>query len=220
MRVAELKALAQERLSRLREEGAEPTPVHGRGKALAEHFWGQAWMRHLARCEAGGLCLAPGRSLLRNGCVLDVKLQPGEIHALISAEELYEVHLRIRPLDDERTEELCRQCCGRIESLVSLMEGRLDDAVLTVLCDAETGLLPEPADWHMFCECPDWTEPCAHAAAAVYATGVLIDADPSLLFLLRGVDPASLIRTPELADTAAFDASALGALFGIELDTE
>ena len=69
----------------------------------------------------------------------------------------------------------------------------------------------------MFCTCADWAEPCPHAAAAIYATGVLIDANPSLLFLLRSIEPDSLVSTPQLT-TQAFDAAALSATFGIDLD--
>ena len=69
--VRQLGELAAERLENLRADGAELHPVVNASRKLASNFWGSAWMKHLARCEAGGLCLAPGRSLLRHGCVLD-----------------------------------------------------------------------------------------------------------------------------------------------------
>ena len=219
--VKQLGALATERLETLRADGAVLNPVVNSSRKLAASFWGSAWMKHLARCEAGGLCLAPGRSLLRHGCVLDLNIGPGLIAALVSADELYEVTLRIEPLDDEKLESLRNTCCGRIDSLVSLLEGKVDHAVLEILCAPEDGLLPEPADWHMNCSCPDWAEPCSHAAAAIYAAGVLIDADPMLLFRLRSVDPAALMAAPSIPEAeAVFDASALSSAFGIELDVE
>ncbi len=218
LRAAELGALAARRLEELRAAGEELCPVVGRGRALASHFWGKAWMRHLAACEAGGLCLAPGRTLLRHGCLLDVQLAPGRIRARVSALRLEEVELQLAPLDEERLEQLVQLCQGRIDSLVSLMEGRVDEAVLAPLCDPQGGLLPEPADWKMSCSCADWAEPCPHAAAAIYAAGVLIDADPSLLFTLRSLDPAVLLRPVPQAEAAEFSADELGRLFGIELD--
>jgi uncharacterized Zn finger protein len=174
-------------------------------------------MRHLAHCEAGGLCLAPGRTLLRHGCVLDVRLSPGHITAKVSADELYEVSLQIQPPDEERVAAIRSLCSGHIDSLVSLLSGKVDAAVMEQLCHPECGLLPEPSDWRMFCTCADWAEPCPHAAAAIYAAGVLIDANPSLLFLLRSIEPDSLVSTPQLT-TQAFDAAALSATFGIDLD--
>ncbi len=218
LRAAELEGLAAERLAALQAEGEELHPVVSRSRALVSHFWGKAWMRHLAACEAGGLCLAPGRTLLRHGCVLDVQLAQGLIRARVSTQRLEEVELRLAPLDEERQEELVQLCQGRIDSLVSLMEGRVDEAVLAPLCDPQQGLLPEPADWAMRCSCADWAEPCPHAAAAIYAAGVLIDAAPSLLFTLRSLDPATLLRPTAQAEVHDFAAEDLGRLFGIELD--
>ena len=127
------------------------------------------------------------------------------------------MRLQLKPLDAERTTALAQSCRGHIDSLVSLMEGRVDAAVLERLCDPDSGLLPEPADWRMGCTCPDWAEPCPHAAAAIYAAGVLIDRDPALLFTLRAVDPAALIHG-EFARPAAFDPASLSATFGIDID--
>ena len=213
----ELGKLAAARLAELRAAGEHLQPVVPSCRKLAAHVWGQTWMRHLARCEAGGLCLAPGRTLLRHGCVLDVRVAPGLITAKVSADELYEVSLRLKPPDDERVENMRQLCCGQIDSLVSLLSGKIDDGVMQQLCHPENGLLPEPADWHMFCTCADWAEPCPHAAAAIYAAGVLIDANPSLLFTLRSVDAESLVAAPILT-AQRFDTAALSATFGIEMD--
>lgn len=217
LRAAELEALAAGRLAALRREGRVLRPVCSRTRKLAAHFWGSAWMKRLALCEEGGLCLAPGRTLLRHGCVLDLQLAPSLITALVSADGLYEVELRVAPLSEEKLETLRAACSGRIDSLVSLMEGKLDAAVLGVLCDPDSGLLPDPADWDMGCTCADWCEPCAHAAAAVYAAGVLIDEDPSLLFSLRAADPAMLLAAPA-GQASDFDADALSRAFGIDID--
>ena len=213
----ELSRLAASRLAELRVAGEELQPVVNTSRQLAAHSWGKAWMRHLANCESGGLCLAPGRTLLRHGCVLDVRVEPGLITAKVSADELYEVSLRISPPDEERVAALQQLCSGKIDSLVSLLAGNIDAAVMQQLCDPENGLLPEPADWHMFCSCADWAEPCPHAAAAMYAAGVLIDATPSLLFTLRSMAPESLVATPTLT-AQHFDAAALSSIFGVDIE--
>ncbi len=220
LRAAELEALAAAHAEALRAAGEELQPVVGKGRALASHFWGKAWMRRLAACESGGLNLAPGRTLLRHGCVLDLRLAPGLIRARVSTRRVEEVELRLAPLDEERQAELVQLCQGRIDSLVSLMEGRVDEAVLAPLCDPERGLLPNPADWRMSCTCTDWSEPCPHAAAAIYGAGLLIDAEPSLLFTLRSLAPAALLAPAPQAVAADFASADLGKLFGIELDVQ
>lgn len=219
LKAADLERLAQQHREQLVAAGVELHPVVSRSRKLATRFWGSAWMRHLAVCESGGLCLSPGRTLLRHGCVLDVRVSPGRVTAVVSADALYDVELRLTPPDEERVEALSALCAGKIDSLLSLLEGRVDEALLQQLCDPENGLLPEACDWRISCSCPDWSEPCPHAAAAMYALGVLLDAQPELLFTLRSIDPSALLRKPEQAPEH-FDAASLSATFGIELDID
>lgn len=216
LKAADLQKLAAQRLAKLQAEGAELHPVTNSSRKLAAHFWGSAWMKQLALCESGGMCLAPGRTLLRHGCVLDLRITPGTIRAMVSADELYEVELHLVPLEGERLEDLATACGNHINSLLALLEGKVDTEVLQQLCHPETGLLPTPQDWRMHCTCPDWAEPCPHAAAAIYATGCLIDTDPQLLFTLRGIEPTTLLRQPE--EPVTLDAGQLSSLFGIDID--
>lgn len=219
LRAADLERLADARREQLLAAGESLNPVVSRSRKLATRFWGSAWMRHLAVCESGGLCLAPGRTLLRHGCVLDIRVAPGLVSAKVSAEELYEIELRLAPPDEERVEALATLCAGKIDSLLSLLEGRVDEVLLQQLCDPDNGLLPDARDWHISCSCPDWSDPCPHAAAAMYALGVLLDSQPELLFTLRSIDSASLLRKPEHTSDA-FDAASLSATFGIDLELE
>ena len=53
----------------------------------------------------------------------------------------------------------------------------------------------------------------------MYALGVLLDAQPELLFTLRSIDPSALLRKPEQAPEH-FDAASLSVTFGIELDID
>ena len=216
LKAADLEKLAATRLAEYLAEGEELHPVVNKTRKLAKNFWGSAWMKQLALCKSGGMCLAPGRTLLRHSCVLHVEIQPGCISALVSAEKVFEVELKLEPLDEERLERLAATCSGHIDSLLSLMQGKVDDAVLQQLCHPEDGLLPTPEDWRMHCTCPDWAEPCPHAAAAIYAAGCLIDEKPELLFTLRGIQPEALLSAP--APTNEIDADKLSAMFGIDLD--
>ncbi len=220
MKVADWGKLAQARLADLRADGAlQLNPVHEKSRKLAKNAWGSAWMRQLAYCEQEGFSLAAGRSLLRHGCVLDVQVGRGTIDALVSGEELYEIHLKLAEPDEEKIEYLREQCGAHIDSLVALLDGKIDASVMQQLCDPEEGLLPLPYEWQMDCNCPDWNEPCPHAAAAIYAAGCLIDAEPRLLFTLRGIEPSTLCEVPSTA-AADFDATDLANTFGIDIDLE
>jgi DNA-binding transcriptional regulator YiaG len=68
---------------------------------------------------------------------------------------------------------------------------------------------------------------CKHVAAVLYGVGSRLDSQPELLFLLRDVDAQELIAAemalPDGAAGVTGDALAddqLGAIFGIDLDTE
>jgi hypothetical protein len=47
-------------------------------------------------------------------------------------------------------------------------------------------LLPVAGEIGPRCSCPDWADPCKHAAAVIYLVSDVLDADPFALFLLRG----------------------------------
>ena len=49
-------------------------------------------------------------------------------------------------------------------------------------------LLPGTArDLETECSCPDWANPCKHIAGTYYRVASMLDADPLLLFALRGL---------------------------------
>ena len=53
---------------------------------------------------------------------------------------------------------------------------------------AGVDLLPGAGELQPRCSCPDWADPCKHAAAVCYLVADQLDADPFALFLLRGRD--------------------------------
>ncbi len=212
--------LAEQRLQQLREE--QPCqalhPIQVSTRKLATQVWGSAWMRQLAYCEQQeGLQLAAGRSLLRHGCVLDIQMRRGEINAIISGEELYDVSITLAPLEEEELEQWQEHCRGHLDSYLSLLEGKISPALLEHLCQPEEGILPRGQDWHFSCTCPDWSSPCSHAAAALYAAGCLIDQQAEKLFELRGLSAEQLLSQPS-TPTEGEDRGMLSSIFGIELD--
>src|SRR5207247_9097287 len=66
-------------------------------------------------------------------------------------------------------------------------------AVMTLLCQVRTGLVPSPKDILFRCSCPDWASMCKHVAAVLYGIGARLDHQPELLFTLRKVDQQDLI---------------------------
>ena len=220
---ADLRKRAEEKAVELAAEGMELHPVTASGRNLAKKFWGKEWMKSLAACEVYGMRLAPGRTYLRYGCVLDVKGTPGRIDALVMGEHVYEVCVQAAPPDAEALARLRARCAGHIGSWIDLLKGNLSPELLGILCDPERGLFPTPEEWRFSCSCPDWADLCKHAAAALYAFGVMLDDQPELWFMLRGIDASVLIPdAPEPVsggeDALDRDAGSLSDMFGIRLD--
>ena len=206
----------------LRAEGKALEPVAIAGTKIAETFWGKAWCQHIETYSDFANRLPRGRSYVRSGTVIDLKLEPGKVRALVQGSELYEVELDIEPLAADRWTTLVRHCSGQIDSVISLLGGKLSDHVMTALCDREKGLFPGSRQLSMSCSCPDSAVLCKHLAAVLYGIGARLDTKPELFFLLRGVDQMDLVS--EAGSSAGSGPEEvpredLAEIFGIELAT-
>lgn len=218
--------LAREIATRRKRGEALEVLVAPKGSAkLCRSFWAQAWCRHLEAYSQYEARLPRGRSRLRAGAVHDLRVEPGALHAVVAGGgRLHETCVRIRPVEEETWREITTTCAGQADSLLDLLAGRVGEGMLKVLTDPEDGLFPKPREIRFDCDCPDHANLCEHAAALLYGVAVRMDAQPELLFTLRGVDPARLLgmageQTAAGLDPAAGDLEGvdLEALFGIQL---
>ncbi len=224
--VAERRKRAARKLAQLRKKGHDPKPVHIDGRAIAKTFWGKAWCDHLESHADLANRLPRGRTYVRNGSVIDLQIAEGEVRALVSGSEIYEVKVRVQPLAAARWKAVRRECAGQIGTVVELLAGRFSSAVMEVLCHRHKGLFPGTREIAMSCSCPDGAWLCKHLAAVLYGVGARLDRAPELLFTLRGVDGAELVAAAGKAGALASAAPAEGAIgdehlaeiFGIEME--
>jgi uncharacterized Zn finger protein len=223
--VAERRAKAAQEVAKKTKKGQTITPVCINGRAITSTFWGQAWCTNLEGYSDFENRLPRGRTYVRNGSVVDLKIEKGRIKALVSGSELYEIEIDITSLSKKSWQALKEQCAGKIGTLVELLQGKLSKAVMELVTDRKQGLFPKPDEIEMSCSCPDYAGMCKHLAAVMYGVGNRLDSSPELLFALRGVDhlelieqaiPTAPIGTGSNAPTLATDN--LGAIFDIELD--
>lgn len=204
--------------------GRALSPVAVSGRKIASSFWGKAWCDNLESYRDYEYRLPRGRSYLRNGVVLDLNVEAGRITATVSGTSLYEVMIAIEPVASVHWSRLKAQCAGQVGSVIELLEGRLSDGVMQIITHRGQGLFPKPAEIEMSCSCPDWATMCKHVAAVMYGIGARLDAQPELLFTLRGVDHGELIAAATDLEVTGRGASRktladedLGSVFGIEL---
>jgi uncharacterized Zn finger protein len=222
--VAKRRAQAAKEVAKRTKSGQKVSPVQIEGRNIASTFWGKAWCTNLESYSDFSNRLPRGRTYVRNGSVVDLKIEKGRIKALVSGSELYEIQIGIAALAPKDWLALKKSCAGKIGTLVELLQGKLSKAVMETVTDRAQGLFPKPKEITMKCSCPDYAGMCKHIAATMYGVGNRLDASPELLFVLRGVDhlelieqaiPATPLETGSRAPT--IEADDLGAIFDIEI---
>jgi uncharacterized Zn finger protein len=191
--VAARKANAAREAQKLTKNGEKLAPVAIEGRTIAKSFWGKSWCENLERYSDYENRLPRGRTYVRNGSVIDLKVTRGEITALVSGSEIYRIKITIQPVSTQVWKELCTDCAGSIDSLVELLQGRFSKAVMERVCVPAKGLFPSPKEIKLSCDCPDGARMCKHVAAVMYGVGARLDKQPEMLFTLRGVDHTELV---------------------------
>jgi uncharacterized Zn finger protein len=222
---AERRRRAAQEAKKLRKKGpVEPVTIEGR--QIASTFWGKAWCDNMESYRDFESRLPRGRSYARNGSVIDLKIAPGKVTALVSGSELYRVAIDITHLPKKNWGAIQADCAGSIDSLVELLQGKLSKAVMERLCRQDAGLFPKPSDIRFSCTCPDYASMCKHVAAALYGVGARLDHKPELLFRLRAVDETELVADLDVAlpmsgkdmgSGKILEGGDLSALFGLDL---
>ena len=227
--VAARRAQALREMAKLRKKGLEVQPVEIEGRKIARTFWGEAWCDHLESFSDYANRLPRGRTYVRNGSVCHLDMTKGEVQAIVSGSELYNVKIAIKTLNRKKWADVRERCAGQVGSLLELLQGKLSKSVMAVVTDRAQGLFPSPREISLKCDCPDWAVMCKHVAAALYGVGARLDERPELLFLLRGVDHEELISAEVDVATATGRAEGgrkriadddLADVFGIEMSEE
>ncbi len=224
--VAERRKKAEKVAAKMQKKGVVLTPVIGGRGSIAKTFWGKAWCENLECYSDYANRLPRGRTYIRNGSVIDLKIAEGKVQAQVMGSSLYQVAVSVLPVAIPQWQAISADCAGSIATLVELLQGRLSKAVMERICTPKTGLFPAPKEISFTCNCPDWADMCKHVAAVLYGIGVRLDEQPDLLFSLRRVDAKELVaqagaglpknkKAP--ATTKVLDASLLADVFGIEM---
>lgn len=193
---AEKKAKAQKGLQKLLKQnpGAEPVIIEGR--MIVVTWWGKAWNANLESYADYRNRIERGKSYVKSNNVLDLKITPGRVDALVqgSRAKPYSVSITIDPLSDDKWTQITALCNHQIESLEQLVEGKFPKALEVLFQDRMYGLFPSPKEIHFDCSCPDWASMCKHVAAVLYGVGARLDQNPLLFFELRHLDGRALVK--------------------------
>lgn len=223
--VAARREKAKKKMLQLQKKGHDVKPVEIEGRKIAKTFWGAGWCNHLESFSDYANRIPRGRSYVRNGSVCHLDIKKGEVDAMVSGSSVYKINIHIKPLVATAWTQVKNKCAGQVGSLLELLQGKLSERVMAVVADKKTGLFPSPQEIDFECNCPDYAVMCKHIAAVLYGVGARLDAQPELLFKLRGVDHQELISTDVGLATAGkargkgrrIANESLADVFGIEL---
>jgi uncharacterized Zn finger protein len=152
-------------------------------------WWGEAWVTALEeRARLDPNRLPRGRSYARGGTVGELTIAPGEVRAAVQGRRVrpYQVRVRVRVLEATEWDRVLDAVAAQLGHAAALLDGELLPEVADDVRSAGTDLLPGPGELQPRCSCPDWADPCKHAAAVCYLVAGALDADPFSLLLLRG----------------------------------
>lgn len=190
----ELKRKSAASKKKAQAKGKILEPVTIKGRNIASTWWGKAWCDNLEQYADYESRLGRGKRYVRNGSVIDLKIQKGKILARVQGTRKtpYKIEIRISPLSEERCQDILERCGRKLENLEALTGGNFPDD-MKELFRGKGGLFPEPREISFNCSCPDWALMCKHVAAALYGVGARLDENPLLFFELRGIDVGRFI---------------------------
>jgi uncharacterized Zn finger protein len=192
--VARKKANAAKELAKLRKKDPNVSPVVVEGRQIANTWWGTAWCTNLESYADYSNRIGRGRNYVRNGFVIDLRIDEGLITGKVYGSHLYTVTIKIDKLSEANIKSITSTVGRRIESVADLIEGKFPKEFGEAFLTQHKGLFPAPKEIHMSCTCPDGAYMCKHVAAVLYGAGARLDQDPLLFFKLRGVDVNSFIK--------------------------
>ncbi|GAA2418482.1 SWIM zinc finger family protein [Actinomadura vinacea] len=193
-------------------EWREPIEADGIRARTRRGSIGSAWWSRrfidLVESFADSGRLQRGRSYARKGQVLDLRVERFEVTARVqgSVEEPYEVALGIEAIPESGWRRVEEELASRAVFQARLLAGEMPPEIEWVFAELGFALFPGSAEeLHMMCSCPDWGDPCKHAAAVLYLLAEAFDDDPFLILAWNGRTKDQLLKALRRRPGAAPD---------------
>jgi uncharacterized Zn finger protein/superfamily II DNA or RNA helicase len=150
--------------------------------------WG-AWFIEVLNSYEMGSRLDRGRTYANTGRVLSLTIDEGKAIAKVEGNyrPYYRVEIDFPALKEQ--EKVYRMIEEDPILLSRIAAGELPEEFLVKLKAEGINLIPRRwKDMRRSCSCPDYGDPCKHMAALYYIIAREVDADPRVLFRIRGMD--------------------------------
>ncbi|MET9732603.1 SWF or SNF family helicase [Streptomyces sp. NPDC006458] len=181
-------------------------PAHGRG--FARTWWGRAWLQALEDGALDAEQLRAGRRLARAGGVGAVSVRPGRITAVVQDRDrtAHRADVLLEELSAAGWDRFLDMTVERAGHVAALLDGEMPPHLVEDAAAAGVELLPGLGDLDPECDCGAWDH-CRHTAALCYQVALLLDQDPLVLLLLRGLGESALVDDLQHRGTASAEAA-------------
>jgi uncharacterized Zn finger protein len=194
---------------------------------IGREWWGQQWVAAMERLGITGR-LERGKRYARNGSVLSLEISRGMAYAEVqgSRPSPYRTAVTLKTFNDKEWQKALAALSGQAIYAAKLLAGEMPADIEAVFQSVGLSLFPRNLKDIVFtCSCPDWGDPCKHAAAVYYLLAEQLDADPFILMHLRGRTREQVLAVlrshrsaamngdeviPAVSDTPALDADLHG----------
>ncbi|KAA1428105.1 hypothetical protein F0U47_10970 [Nocardioides antri] len=159
-------------------------------------WWGKAWHRAVEEAAYVDSDLRAGRHIARRGEVGGISIAPGSLLAAVrEGDDAWTVEVKVPVLTDDERRTLVDVVAAEAGRVAALLAGELAHDLVEHAEETGVELLPYGGELAASCTCDAYLDPCRHALAVLIQTGWLVDADPLVLFAVRGLDRESLLAT-------------------------
>lgn len=185
------------------------------GRAFARSWWGRAWIQAVEDAALDSEALRNGRKYACTGRVGSITVSPGRLAAPVHGEaEIHRTTVTLQPLTESQWDRFLDQVAARAGHIAALLRRDMPHDLVAAAEDVGVPLLPGIGDLDPSCDCEDWGHPCRHAAALAYQAAWLIDEDPFLLLLLRGLGEEDFLAALQRRGAAGGGAGGEGEIAG------
>lgn len=172
---------------------AFPTTRRKPGR-FARTWWGNAWLQAMEDTSLDLAQLKRGRGFAYAGLVGPITVSAGRIAAQVTGDDgaVHHTVVLVDRLADGQWRRFLDEVAAKAGHIAALLDRDMPHDLVEAAADADVPLLPGIGDLQPECDCDGWELPCTHAAALCFQAAWLLDADPFVLLLLRGLGQEEL----------------------------
>jgi len=165
-------------------------------------WWGERLLDALEKFTDSGR-LQRGRAYASDNRVKQWTIKKGVVQAKIRGnknayfgvykEPTYKTEVQMTHLTAAQWKKVIARLTQRASFIAKLLVNEIPENIEEVFAEFKTHLLPNSyKDFKVSCDCPDYAVPCKHIAGVCYRLATVLDANPLLLFEMRGLAPEKL----------------------------